>query len=851
MDDRTIITELSNMTLPVFIRKFNSMPLDERINLLKNPYLDELNEVIFSSLFLQVQNMEEVRELLDNKKIFHKVLTSPKNRKKRNILNIIGEDNFPLLKYIFESNYILDYKEQFLDYIDSIDYEQFKNILENIDLTKLNNLFFKEYSLEELEDIIGISSVNKDISSSFFQKVKMNILNPLGVLKIKNEKELLLYTKFNLLINVLDEFPEITLKNGVVLPYQNILDVKEGKVNKLISLLKEKGKASEEDLLEVSLKLYYIFGYDNARSIILDKFTNITPSAVNRIIDFNFKDHRREYRTKHQERFYHYGMENEMIDALNNNNYEFFSNLLYDVDEEKILWLRDESLKIVTTYKDNKSLNDALKVKLLELINERESKAKEDYAKDIRDRLSFKNDKKLSVNDLKELFEDVSLVDLLNNYNQEILLRLREFLLGNFKDNNDCFLRLIINREALGLNNLLGKLINQYDVIESIAKKNKLSLNSILDVIDIVKTSFFSLKPNEQDIFLSTIANIISSKEYCTFKSEEEILKEICKLHVERKNKVYASIPTIEGESDNFSYKVAPFDAEYLLAAGVDAKNCFRISGKGEDFFRYCLTSNQAVIMYFTNKLTNRSYICPIIRSGNGIHCNGVDPKLEEDEKDDFFRAFTKAMDEIIKISSKESIDSERIEVATITNLHLEDYFRENSYLKYQLGTFIPIDFSCYTDYNKKDKENYIISKSDDYRENKYYLSKDRFYQERKEDYEFNIDKEYDKERLSIIVNSIAYSAIDYKNIPTTRKNKEKRTFKPIDVNTFKYIVGNKDWYVAIDDQYNILANLLPYDERAKKEYIKHLAQAPLLIENMEKEEEEYGISWENLSKNK
>ena len=56
---------------------------------------------------------------------------------------------------------------------------------------------------------------------------------------------------------------------------------------------------------------------------------------------------------------------------------------------------------------------------------------------------------------------------------------------------------------------------------------------------------------------------------------------------------------------------------------------------------------------------------------------------------------------------------------------------------------------------------------------------------------------------------------------------------------------------MAIDDQYNILANLLPYDERAKKEYIKHLAQAPLLIENMEKEGEEYGISRENLSKNK
>lgn len=851
MDHRTIITELSNMTLPTFIRKFNSMTLDEKTKLLNNPYLDELNGVIFSSLFLQVQNMTEVRELLNNKKIFHKVLTSPKNKKKRNILNIIGEENLPLLKYIFESDYILDYKEQFLDYIDSIDYEQFRKVLENINLTKLYHLFFKENNIEELENIIGISSLNKDISSSFFQKVKMNILNPLGVLKIKNEKELVLYTKFGLLIEVLEELPEITFKNGVVLPYQNILDVKEGKVNKLISLLKEKGDYLEEDLLEVSLKLYYIFDYDNARNIILDKFTNITPSAINRIIDFNFKDHRREYRTKHQERFYHYGMENEVIDALNNNDYDFFSNLLYDVDEEKILWLRDEFLKIVYMNKDNKNLNEALKVKLLELINERESKAKEDYAKDIRKRLSSKTDKKLSVKDLKELFKDVSLVNLLNNYDQDILVRLRQFLLGNLKDNNDCLLRLIINKEALGLNNLLGKLINQYDLIESIAKKNKLSLNSILDVIDIVKTSFFSLKPNEQDIFLSTIANIISSKEYCTGKSEEEILKETCQLHVERKSKVYASIPTIEGESDSFSYRVAPFDAEYLLAAGVDAKNCFRISGKGEDFFRYCLTSNQAVIMYFTNEKTNHTYICPIIRSGNAIHCNGVDPKLPLDERDDFFKAFTKAMNEIIMISSNESIDSERIEVATITNLHLEDYFREISYLKYQLETCIPIDCPCYTDYNKKDKENYIISKSDDYKDNKYYLAKDKFYQKRKEDYEFNIDKEYDKERLSLIVNSIAYSAIDYKNISPSLKNRAKRTFKPIDVNTFKYIVGNKDWYVAIDNQYNILANLLPYDERAKKEYIKHLSQAPLLIENMEKEEEEYGISRENLSKNK
>ena len=850
MNDQNTIIELSKMSLGAFIKKLNSMTSEEQKELLNNPYLDELNPVIFSSFFLQLQP-EEAKQILNNPKIYHKVLTSPKNKKKRNILNIVGENNFDLLKYIFESEYFPSYKEQFYDYIDSISYESFQKILESVNLTKITDAIFKEKSVEELENLTGIGNLNPEITTSFLQKVKTHQLNPLGILKIKNEKELLIYTKFSQLVPVASDLEEITLKNGTVLPYQNILELKEGKVNKLIQLLKSKGNSTPEELLEVGLKLYYIFGYDDARKIIIDKFTNMTPSAIIRITDFNFKDHRREYRTKHQERFYHHGIEEELLLALERENHQFFSNLLYEATALEIDELEKYFLNIVSTYKNSPELKEVIQGKILELINQREAKAKENYTKDKAEKLSTRIPHELSVKELKELFHDVSLVYLLKNYDQKTISNLQQFLLGNRKENNDCILRLIINQEALGLNRMLGTLINKYDVIESVARKNKLSLNSILDVIDIVKTSFFSLKPNEQDIFLSTIAKIISSKEYCNGKSEEEILKETLKLHVERKNKVYASIPTVTGEDSGFSYQVAPFDAEYLLAAGVDSKNCFRISGKGEDFFRYCLTSSQAVIMYFNNAKTEHTYVCPIVRSGNGIHCNGIDPELPKEEQDDFFKAFSKAMEQIINISSEDSIPGQQIEVATTTDLHLTEYFANGPYTKYELGAYIPIDKYCYTDYNKKEKTHYIISKSCTYQENKYYLSDDKFYQARRADYEFNIDKEYDKERLSLIVNSIVYSAIDYKNISTTKKNKEKRNFKPIDVNTFQYIVGNKDWYVAIDNQFNILANLLPYDERAKKDYIRHLAQAPLLIENMEKEEKSNGINRENLSKNK
>ncbi len=849
MSDKNIINELSQMSLGSFLRRFSSMTLEERQQLLENPFLDELDSTIFTSFFLQLET-DQARQILKNPKIFHKVLTSPKNNKKRNILSIIGEKDFSLLKSIFESEYFSSYPEQFCEYIASINHDRFQKLLENIDFSKMYSVFFPQYDLEHLEKLTGINHLDSNLALSFFQKVKNQHLNPLGVLKIKNEKEFLIYTKFGLSVPILDDLEEITLKNGLVVPYDEVLNVGESKINKLIQLLKEKGDVSSEDLLEVGLKLYFIFGYDNARKIIMDKFTNMTPSAILRVADFNFKDHRREYRTKHQERFYHYEMIDEVLFSLKNQEHQIFANLLYDATPEAIFQLEKEFSEIVSACSDTFQLKESVKAKLIELINRREEQAKVYYTKDIRKRLSNQLPKELSTQDIKKLLQDVSLIHLLKDCDRSIFPRIQQFLLGNGKVDNDCLLRLIINQEALGLNQMLGELINRYDLIESIASKNHLSLNSLLDVIDIVKTSFFSLKPNEQDIFLTTIAKIVSSKEYCNM-SDVDILKETCKLHIERKQKVYASIPTIEGKASQFEYKVAPFDAEYLLSAGVDSKNCFRISGHGEEFFRYCLTSNQAVVMYFTNPKTQHTYICPIIRSGNGIHCNGVDPELSEEEREIFFEAFSQAMEQMISISEKNSIEDEKIEVATITDLHLKDYFEDHTYSKYQLETYIPLDQPCYTDYNKKEITHYIVAHSNTYQKNQYYLAKDQFYQQRRADYEFDVDKEYDKERLSLIVNSIAYSSIDYKSIPSSMKNKEKRNFKPIDVNTFQYIVGNKDWYVAIDDQFNILANLLPYDIRAKKDYFRHLGRAPLLLENMMREEKYYGANGENLSKNK
>ena len=195
---------------------------------------------------------------------------------------------------------------------------------------------------------------------------------------------------------------------------------------------------------------------------------------------------------------------------------------------------------------------------------------------------------------------------------------LNKFLLGNEKQDNDCLLRLIFNKKAFGLNQNLDTLINSFEEIKKIAtrKTNNFSLYSILDVIDICKSTLYKLKPDEQDMTLETITKIQNATQYCHIP-KEEILLRAKELHKERRKKVYATIPTVHGQKNGIKYQVLPFDSESLITSGIDTGSCLRVGGLGEDFLRYCMTNPNAVIVSVKNE-NNKKYICPFIRNGNG-----------------------------------------------------------------------------------------------------------------------------------------------------------------------------------------------------------------------------------------
>ena len=815
-----------DLMLSEFITYFKS--LEDKTSIVNDPNLKDLSVDKFKFLLLNLE-ISDVKALISNYEIYDKIMNIPSKIEKRTFLHVLKDSKKDILKLILESEYSSKYPSLFLNFFKTLKPDELSEIT-SYDLNNIMNSIFSGATRNDIYDLLKSKydfEKFDDIFNLFYSKLKENKLNLFMLLKIDNYKEFILYSKFGVNVKVDEALNEITLSNGTVLPLIEIINCKDKYVTKLIEDLKNKQNSTDEVLLTASIKLYYIFGYDNSKKIIDDKFTHMTDSAYIRVNDFEFKDERREFRAKNQQKFYYYGMVDEIIKSLYNNDLEIFKNLLYNPSTSDIQKLKLQFQDIYNEFITDEEKNIKIKNKISECINIRETRYKNENM--IRLHLKEIFNGNITARDIYEIFKNVDINKFIKEYDTKTILKIQELLLGNMKVNNDCLLRLIINKMALGLNESLGYLINDFKVIEEIVKKGKLKMNSVLDLIDVLKVKFYDLRPNEQDIYLSTISRIVNSTEYKT-NYDVDVAKEICELHVKRKEKVYSSIPTVSGKTEDFDYEVAHYDSECLLAAGLDGKNCFRIGGYGEEFFRYCLTDANAVVIYLKDIYGNK-YICPTIRVGNTIMCNGIDPVVPDDLKLSAIEALENCFRDIIKESYKPNREHfENIEVATLSNLHFEEFFERYKFDKYNLDTFVPLNTDIYSDYNKPKISHYILSKSTTYDDNKYYLSKDKFYQKRDAIYEFNTESEYDLERISLIINSIMYTSIDYSNLSLKEKNKQKRNYKNIDASMFTYFIGNKDWFIAILKDKSVIGNVLPYDERAKAEYYEAYSKLPSIL---------------------
>jgi hypothetical protein len=738
--------------------------------------------------------------MIENNDIFNKLLLTKENPALKSWFELI---NLDLKIKVLQQKKTLEKIDNtlFYNFVSKIKDEE----VEQVGTVLGHNLIFanddsiRHYIKEKFNLDRQKSRVKKIINDKFLKNKQLTYF----LFRINTFEQLYIYSKFNLLINLKQDKKNIIFPDNSCLEFKLLKELNARHVNLLINIMKKtKGKYENHHLLINAIKLYSIFGYDNAKKILDNKFTYMTEQALDKTMEDLITDKRRQYRIENQEKFF----TNKMMDKVLSFDKKYLMDLLECDSEYADLVINnikeDEASAIKIIQKEinkrEKNIKTRLKAESIKIYNNQHPNKKEP----------------LTVMEIFKLLYNVEIRKVLINNNGHAIQDelLQKFLLGNGKVDNDCLLRRVINKCAYGLNNTIDVVVNNFDTLKEIVinSNGKLSIYSLLDVIDIVKVMIFEIPPNELDLKLESVTKLLNSRTFID-APKEDILLRARELHLERRKKYYSSIPIVKKETDKYTYEVIKFDDPDLITIGIDASSCFKIGGGGEDLLRYCMTDPNGAIIRVYDEYKNM-FMSPVVRNGNTLFINGVDPMVTSKEQSEFvMKVFKECVKDIISHTKEQ-----KIEMAVITNLNQTKYVKEETYELIDINEVICVDKLIYTDYDNENKfDRFLIAKTSDNPTFKSYYPSEVFYLERNPNYFYCTNSEDDLERINLIINYINYESLSYEE-DSDLKIVNYQNIKPTD---FDYIIGNKDWFIAVDPNGNVINKLLPFDPRAKDEY--------------------------------
>mgnify|MGYP004624953613 CR=1 FL=1 len=770
--------------------------------------IEELNTIFFSV------SDERKRLMLSDFSLFENIFCIPPNRLKKSVLDLVTDS---VRNFIFESPYLMDSciaQEKVIEYFEKLSHQQ---IFSYIDHDSLKEVFATEDILSLVQKKFLLNSYLEDMVRISILENKFSVI---ALFSLKNEWELLIYTKFRLLVEVSEVLEEDVVILGKKIAKEYIQKVSRKHLNLLFEIALEKdNKVSHDELFVGVAKMYMILGFDNSKKVLNDFFTYATFSSMQRASVAFCKSKRRGYRLENQDKFYYYGIEFDLFAALRKKDIFFFENFCGRDLKDKVVPFMESLAEVEKNFMGKEKLEKA-KDFILKVIHEREEYYEnKDFSRYFEHYDRIKRGESIQVKDIFFLFSDVDLPYCLGEKGKIVPdLNVLKFLLGNLKRDNDCLLRMVLNQEALGLEEIFPMILNHYFEIEDeIIKDSSLSIYSILDIIDISKLFLYHLKPDETDISLRTFSKILNSRKHCT-ESPKEILRRTFDLHKERKKRISGAIPNISGRKGDFYYQMAYYDDEYLLISGIDTGSCFKVGGKGEEFFRFCLTNPCGMVFYID--YMEQRYVLPATVNGNMLNINSIDPVIEDENLFlEILKVLQEMGDKIIKDSRCD------IDFVTLGDIHHTKFMKNTNYFSLAFSQFIPIGQSCYSDYMKEEVHHYVIVAHGKEVVPKYYWNKTRILQERKRPYIFKPKVEVDQERLHMVINQIYYTSLLLEEKDFAKFDLIEN-YVPLEVNNYLYIIGNKDWFVGIDTNYHLTSACLPYDERAMDEYHKAYSYA-------------------------
>ncbi len=445
----------------------------------------------------------------------------------------------------------------------------------------------------------------------------------------------------------------------------------------------------------------------------------------------------------------------------------------------------------------------------------------------------YSNNIKVSEEQEKGLIKMISILGYSNaeniiRYNHNILDILDNFYtidLFNYDNiKKESFINLFMGKNINDPNSLLNTIYGEdFDII-------KLNINYVFNCWDNIelrfqnqqidsKTKFikrllseskYLLKPDEYKLEGEIIEKCLDDRKF-VHVSTDTLVNTLRSLYSNMKHNYIKSIPYVSGNYEKYHYETLLADDPKLFKMGSDTNCCFKLCGDATNFVEYCAVCPHGRVIHITDENNKTCAMIPILRNGNLILANSI----ESERFNDF--SFMKKMfdilklisDEFISISSKQESEKEHIMAVIIGNYknQINRFLSLEKETELSFSTVSPLKDDLYFNGGGFDWTNYYISKRDDYNPSnvKRFESNTVYLDPRSE----IIEIEYDElnEDIVKLINSISYEF-----------DKEF-----IDVSNIQRIAFNKDWFVILTKDLNIIHKKVGNDPRAQLEYEERL----------------------------
>ena len=354
--------KINQMNPLQLIRYFKNIDTDTLKTLLdEKEKLLAMDSEKFNLLFLNITNNYK-KMLLDDIELFDKIMNIPPNRMGKTIIDLSDKE---IQEYIYNHINL----QNSLRGIEVLEYHLRKLTKEELTRLLENNNLNQIYS-HNIQNILP--NIDGEIANITANAIASNQLKPIAIFGIHNKFELLIYAKFQILVTV-SKFENGYLYIGdKSIPYDFIKKVNRKHILSLFSLSKDKNNCMNNEYFISILKLYMIFGLDNSKKILNDFFTFSTSASIKKASEELFKDLRREYRLKNQDKYYYYHIEDDFLNAFYQKNINYFKEFCMEKDDMYIQNFLIEVYNLIKNleYKQQKNI---IKGKILEEIQKREN----------------------------------------------------------------------------------------------------------------------------------------------------------------------------------------------------------------------------------------------------------------------------------------------------------------------------------------------------------------------------------------------------------------------------------------------------------------------------------------------